>query len=92
MSLSKCVVIYRPAIYSGMYYPGMSGSEPGEMAPESSKAVVLPKFDMHIYTSELTSDELKTTINDYCIPMDLHPRLPPPVITMDRLPSRYIRL
>ncbi|GJV39238.1 hypothetical protein Tco_1417678 [Tanacetum coccineum] len=70
----------------------MSGSEPGEMAPESSKAVVLPKFDMHIYTSELTLEELKTTINEYCIPMDLHPRLPPPVMTMDRLPSRYIRL
>ncbi|GJS27244.1 gypsy type transposase [Tanacetum coccineum] len=57
---------------------GMSGSEPGEMAPESSKAVVLPKFDMHIYTSELTSEELKTAVNEYCIPMDLHPRLPPP--------------
>ncbi|GJX42882.1 hypothetical protein Tco_0257872 [Tanacetum coccineum] len=70
----------------------MSGSEPGEMAPESSKAVVLPKFDMHIYTSELTSEKLKTTVNEYCILMDLHPRLPPPGMTMDRLPSRYIGL
>ncbi|GJT44228.1 hypothetical protein Tco_0952943 [Tanacetum coccineum] len=42
----------------------MSGSEPGEMAPESSKAVVFPKFDMHIYTSELTSSELKTAVNE----------------------------
>ncbi|GJZ88751.1 hypothetical protein Tco_0660533 [Tanacetum coccineum] len=51
----------------------MSGSEPGEMAPESSRAVVLPKFDMHIYTSELTSSELKTAVEEYCIPLDLHP-------------------
>ncbi|GJS97809.1 hypothetical protein Tco_0804777 [Tanacetum coccineum] len=69
---------------------GMSGSEPGEMAPESSKAVVLPKFDMHIYTSELTLEELKTAINEYCIPIDLHPCLPPLGMTMNRLPSRVI--
>ncbi|GJS86016.1 hypothetical protein Tco_0752557 [Tanacetum coccineum] len=57
---------------------GMSISEPGEMAPERSKAVVLPKFDMHVITSDLTSDELKTTVDEYAIPEDLHPRLPPP--------------
>nr|GEW83683.1 hypothetical protein [Tanacetum cinerariifolium] len=70
----------------------MSSSEPGEMALESSKAMDLPKLDMYIYTSELTSNELKTAVNEYCIPIDLHPRLPPPGITMDRLPSRYIGL
>nr|GEV58873.1 reverse transcriptase domain-containing protein [Tanacetum cinerariifolium] len=70
----------------------MSGSEPGGMAPKGSKAVVLPKFDMHIYTFEMTLEELKTTINEYCIPMDLHPRLPPPGMTMDRLSCRYIGL
>nr|GEV24594.1 hypothetical protein [Tanacetum cinerariifolium] len=57
-------------------FTGMSGNNPGRMAPESSKVVVLPKFDMHIYTSELTSEELKTAIIEYCIPTDLHPRLP----------------
>ncbi|GJW01694.1 hypothetical protein Tco_1556945 [Tanacetum coccineum] len=62
------------------------------MAPESSRAVVVPKFDMHIYTSELTSTELKDAINEYCIPLDLHPRLPNPGMTMNRLPSRYIGL
>ncbi|GJW13785.1 hypothetical protein Tco_0017918 [Tanacetum coccineum] len=56
----------------------MSGSEHGEMAPESSHAVVLPKFDMHIYTLILTSGELKYAIVEYCIPGDLHLRLPPP--------------
>nr|GEU74074.1 hypothetical protein [Tanacetum cinerariifolium] len=70
----------------------MSGSEPGGMALEGSKAVVLPKFNTHIYTFEMTLEKLKTTINEYCIPMDLHPRLPPPGMTMDRLPSRYIGL
>nr|GEY85040.1 hypothetical protein [Tanacetum cinerariifolium] len=68
----------------------MSGSEPGEMAPKSSRAVVVLKFDMHIYTSELTSMELKDAINEYCILIDLHPRLPHPGMTMNMLPLRYI--
>ncbi|GJV88763.1 hypothetical protein Tco_1532701 [Tanacetum coccineum] len=62
------------------------------MAPESSRAVVLPKFDMHIYTSDLTSSELKEAVEEYCIPPDLHPRLPHPDMTMNRLPSQYIGL
>nr|GEY86267.1 hypothetical protein [Tanacetum cinerariifolium] len=66
----------------------MSGSGAGEMALTSSKAVVFTKFDMHVYTSELTSSELEATVADYLIPMDLHPRLPPPGMTMDKLPSR----
>nr|GEW20568.1 hypothetical protein [Tanacetum cinerariifolium] len=70
----------------------MSGSEPGEMASESSRAVVLPKFDMHIYTSRLTSSKLKAAIEEYCIPLDLHPRLPHPGMMMNRLPSKYIGL
>nr|GEV83061.1 reverse transcriptase domain-containing protein [Tanacetum cinerariifolium] len=64
--------------------------EPGEMAPESSRAVVVLKFDMHIYTSKLTSTELKDAIDEYCIPVDLHPRLPHPGMAMNRLPSRFI--
>nr|GEV52355.1 hypothetical protein [Tanacetum cinerariifolium] len=70
----------------------MSGKDPDEMAPKSSKTVVLPKFDMYIYTPELTSSELTTAIEEYGIPMDLHPRLPFLGMTMNRLPSRYIRL
>ncbi|GJY66929.1 hypothetical protein Tco_0469167 [Tanacetum coccineum] len=66
----------------------MFGSEPGEMALESSKAVVLPTFDMHIYTSELTSSKLKAAVEEYCIPLDLYPHLPHPDMTMNRLPSR----
>ncbi|GKB30356.1 hypothetical protein Tco_0869757 [Tanacetum coccineum] len=44
-------------IASSHYAPFRIPSEPGEMAPESLEAVVLPKFDMHIYTFELTSSE-----------------------------------
>ncbi|GKE41946.1 hypothetical protein Tco_1469230, partial [Tanacetum coccineum] len=66
----------------------MSGSEPGEMASESLRAVVMPKFDMHIYTSTLTTKELKDAIAEYCIPMDLHARLPPLDFTMDKLSPR----
>ncbi|GJT58811.1 hypothetical protein Tco_1002344 [Tanacetum coccineum] len=60
------------------------------MAPESSRVVVMPKFDMHTYTSTLMSKELKDAIMKHYIPMDLHPRLPPSGLTMDKLPSRYI--
>nr|GEW57258.1 hypothetical protein [Tanacetum cinerariifolium] len=46
----------------------MSSSEPGEMAPESSMAVVFPKFDMHIYTSEFSSSKLGKAVEEYSIP------------------------
>ncbi|GJT88514.1 hypothetical protein Tco_1070231 [Tanacetum coccineum] len=62
------------------------------MAPESSQAVVLPKFDMHVYTSILSSKEFKEAITKYCIPVDLHPHLPPPDLTMNKLPPKYIGL
>ncbi|GJU18295.1 hypothetical protein Tco_1146261 [Tanacetum coccineum] len=55
------------------------------MAPESSQAVVFLKFDMHIYTSIMTEGELKDAVSEYCIPADLHPRLPPPSLTMNKL-------
>ncbi|GJX58004.1 putative ribonuclease H-like domain-containing protein [Tanacetum coccineum] len=70
----------------------MSGSEPDEMALEDSRVVVLPKFDMNIYTSKLTSSEPKADFNEYCISLDLHPRLSHSGMTMNRLPSRYIGL
>ncbi|GKG25890.1 hypothetical protein Tco_0399036, partial [Tanacetum coccineum] len=61
------------------------GNGSGEFA-----VVVTPKFDMHVYTSTLTVKELKEAITEYCIPSDLHPRLPPPELTMDKLPPWYI--
>ncbi|GJV79384.1 hypothetical protein Tco_1515254 [Tanacetum coccineum] len=62
------------------------------MAPESLLPMVFSKFDMHIYTSTLTTKELKVTITEYCIPTDLHPSLPPLELIMDKLPLSYIRI
>ncbi|GJV02514.1 hypothetical protein Tco_1336083 [Tanacetum coccineum] len=69
---------------------GGYGPEPKGAIPESSGAVVPAKFDMHIHTSTLTSKELEDAIEEYGIPLDLHPQLPPPDLTMDKLPSSFI--
>ncbi|GJQ96615.1 hypothetical protein Tco_0007754 [Tanacetum coccineum] len=68
----------------------MSRSEPGEMAPESSKPVVIPKLYMYIYTSTLTLEELNQAIKEFCILTDLRPRLPPPDLTMNKLSDDVI--
>nr|GEX29453.1 transposase (putative), gypsy type [Tanacetum cinerariifolium] len=68
----------------------MSDSEIGEMVSESSRDVVPAKFDMHIYTSELTPEELEEAIKEYGISLDLHPQFPPSDLTMDKLPSAFI--
>nr|GEU91095.1 hypothetical protein [Tanacetum cinerariifolium] len=44
--------------------------------------VVVSKFDMHVYTSVLTSDEVKNIVAEYATPLDLHPCVPP---SMNRL-------
>ncbi|GJS36283.1 hypothetical protein Tco_0534665 [Tanacetum coccineum] len=64
--------------------------EPGEMAPESLKTVVILKFDMYIYTSTLALKELNQAIKEFCIPEDLRPRLPSPDLTMNKLPGDVI--
>ncbi|GJS86120.1 hypothetical protein Tco_0752661 [Tanacetum coccineum] len=51
---------------------------------------VVPKFDMHVYTSVLTSDEVKSLVAEYAIPLDLHPYVPPSSLTMNRLPADKI--
>nr|GEV90197.1 hypothetical protein [Tanacetum cinerariifolium] len=48
--------------------------------------VVVSKFDMHVYTSVLTSDEIKNLVAKYAIPLDLHPCVPPSGLTMNMLP------
>nr|GEW06642.1 hypothetical protein [Tanacetum cinerariifolium] len=60
------------------------------MMSESSKAGVVPKFDMHVHVSTLTSKELKDTIKTYGIPIHLRPHLPNPEITTDKLPADAI--
>ncbi|GJW60926.1 hypothetical protein Tco_0110261 [Tanacetum coccineum] len=70
----------------------MSESEPGEMALESLRPVVIPKFEMHIYTSTLTLEELSQAMKEFCIPTDLCSRLPSPDLTMNKLSNDVIRL
>ncbi|GJX23051.1 putative reverse transcriptase domain-containing protein [Tanacetum coccineum] len=46
---------------------------------------VVPKFDMHIYTSILTIDEVNSLVKEYAIPLYLHPWVPPSTMTMNKL-------
>nr|GEV62371.1 hypothetical protein [Tanacetum cinerariifolium] len=56
----------------------------------SFRDVVVSKFDMHVYTSVLTFDEVKNLIAKYAIPLDLHLCVPPSSLTMNRLPADKI--
>ncbi|GJZ34672.1 hypothetical protein Tco_0580489 [Tanacetum coccineum] len=47
---------------------------------------------MHIYNLILTFKELKYAVVEYCIPGDLHPRLLPSDLNMNKLPSKYVGL
>nr|GEY80774.1 hypothetical protein [Tanacetum cinerariifolium] len=48
--------------------------------------VVVLKFDMHVYTFFLTSDEVKNLTVEYTIPLDLHPCIHPSGLTINKLP------
>nr|GFC35421.1 hypothetical protein [Tanacetum cinerariifolium] len=51
---------------------------------------VVPKFDMHIYTLVLTADEVKSLVEEYVVPLDQHPCVPPSGLTMNRLSAGKI--
>ncbi|GJT57890.1 hypothetical protein Tco_0992944 [Tanacetum coccineum] len=53
---------------------------------------VVPKFDMHIYTSVLTADEVNSLVQEYAIPLDLRPSVPPSTLTMNNLSGDKIAL
>nr|GEV39529.1 hypothetical protein [Tanacetum cinerariifolium] len=53
--------------------------------PQNAGDAVVLKFDMHVYTSVLTFDEVKNLVAEYAIPLDLHPCVPPSCLTMNRL-------
>ncbi|GKD51836.1 hypothetical protein Tco_1280812 [Tanacetum coccineum] len=57
-----------------------------------AKATVLPKFDMHLYTSSMDETHVKWYTKAYSISVDLHPRVAPEGMTMDELPNDVIRL
>lgn len=69
-----------------------SGSEHPASGSDHPASDLVPKSDMHIYSYVLTEGELDGIISDYGIPMDLHPRLPPIDLTMDKLPKDAIGL
>ncbi|GJY83168.1 hypothetical protein Tco_0496544 [Tanacetum coccineum] len=57
---------------------------------QSAGEPVLPKFDMHTYTSNLTVDDVNSLVKEYAIPLDLRPRVPPSTLTMNNLPANRI--
>ena len=68
----------------------MAVSEPGEMnvpvdPPLLLKAKPPGKFDMHMHPSRLSQRDLDDMIVEFGIPLDLHPVLPPPDLTMNEL-------
>ena len=50
----------------------------------------IPKFDMHIYQTVMSARDVQEAARIYGIPADLHPRLPPPGMTMANLPRNAI--
>ncbi|GKB98074.1 retrovirus-related pol polyprotein from transposon TNT 1-94 [Tanacetum coccineum] len=56
----------------------------------SAGDAVIPKFDMHVNPSVLSSDEVSSLVTEYAIPSDLHPCVPPSGLTMNRLPADKI--
>nr|GEV78786.1 hypothetical protein [Tanacetum cinerariifolium] len=54
--------------------------------PQTVGEDVISKFDMHVYTCVLTTDEVKNLVAEFSIPFDLHPCVPPSDLTMKRLP------
>ncbi|GJX82019.1 hypothetical protein Tco_0331500 [Tanacetum coccineum] len=55
------------------------------MSPQSS--IAMAKYDMNTHVSDLTEADLGTLVKTYCIPLDLHPCLLDPDLTMDHLPN-----
>jgi hypothetical protein len=73
----------------------MAASEPAEMnipdeGPTTSRAKPIGKFDMHVHTSKLSQHTLDKFCIEYCIPIDLHPMVPPDGFTMNDLPDSKI--
>ncbi|GKE46091.1 hypothetical protein Tco_1477349, partial [Tanacetum coccineum] len=55
------------------------------MSPQSS--IAMAKYDMNTHVSDLTEADLGTLVKTYRIPLDLHPCLLDPDLTMDHLPN-----
>ena len=62
----------------------------GPLVPRPTVKPGTGKFDMAEHTSRLSQEDLDGIIRNYRIPLDLHPRLPDPGMTMDKLPENVI--
>nr|GEU60223.1 integrase, catalytic region, zinc finger, CCHC-type, peptidase aspartic, catalytic [Tanacetum cinerariifolium] len=80
--------VFRPSVFYSFYLP-FSLHHMSSGSQNAGDAVV-PKFDMHVYPSVMTSDEVKNLVAKYAIPLDLHPYVPPSDLTMNRLPVEKI--
>ncbi|GJV81685.1 hypothetical protein Tco_1517555 [Tanacetum coccineum] len=58
----------------------------------SAEAVVVPKFDMPLHQSLISSKDVKNLTRKYNILLDLHPCTPTEGWTMDQLPEEHIGL
>ncbi|GJV26973.1 hypothetical protein Tco_1383421 [Tanacetum coccineum] len=63
---------------------------PMSSGSQSAGDPIVPKFDMHIYTSVQTVDEVNSLVKEYAIPLDLRPCVPPSTPTMNNLPRDKI--
>nr|GEV76880.1 hypothetical protein [Tanacetum cinerariifolium] len=64
----------------------------GDPVDPALNAAVLPKFDMHLYQSSLNETHFKWLVKCHVISKDLHPRIVPVGMTMDRLLNEAIGL
>ena len=63
----------------------------GEVPREETESVK-PKFVVHIYSSNMSGEQLTWAINHFGVSLDLHPRLPSRDLTIDNLPDDVIGL
>nr|GEV37961.1 hypothetical protein [Tanacetum cinerariifolium] len=74
---------FRLSVIYSFYLPSFPA--PHAFGSQTAGDVVISKFDMHVYTSVLTSDEVNNLVAEYAIPLDLHPCVPHFGLTMNRL-------
>ena len=68
----------------------MASDSQENVASASGAADIVLKFDMHIYMSVMSEQDVRNAARIYGIPSELNPRLPPSGMTMDRLSRNAI--
>nr|GEU47852.1 transcription factor gamyb [Tanacetum cinerariifolium] len=75
-----------PDVPSG-YSIGCPSAVPMSSGSHAAGNTVIPKFDMHIFTSTMTVDEVNNIAEEYGIPLDLRPCVPSYTLRMINLPG-----